>query len=201
LRESLRNLSIRDPLTNLFNRRFMEETLDREMSVASRGQDQTSIIQIDVDHFKAFNDTYGHAIGDAVLRAIADVMLGLFRDSDVPCRSGGEEFTMVLPRCTWDTANARATELRVRVADLQIPIGANQVLPTPPTLSIGIATSPEHGRSSEALLRSADMALYAAKAAGRNRIVRATAPEQTRGGNDSLGGPAVDPEVSASRTP
>ena len=95
LRESLRNLSIRDPLTDLYNRRYMEETLKRELSSAVRSQDQLTVLQIDVDHFKEFNDTYGHReVGDnAVLKAVGEVLLLLFRESDVPCRSGGEEFT------------------------------------------------------------------------------------------------------------
>jgi diguanylate cyclase (GGDEF)-like protein len=173
LRESLQNLSIRDPLTNLFNRRFMVETLTREMSITTRSHDQTSIIQMDVDHFKQFNDSYGHAVGDSVLRAVAEVMLNLFRDSDVPCRSGGEEFTLILPRCSWEIANVRAIELQSRVSEIEIPMPSNQTPPKPPTLSIGIATSPEHGMTGDELLRGADKALYAAKAAGRNRIVAA----------------------------
>jgi diguanylate cyclase (GGDEF)-like protein len=173
LRESLQNLSIRDPLTNLFNRRFMVETLTREMSITTRSHDQTSIIQMDVDHFKQFNDSYGHEVGDSVLRAVADVMLNLFRDSDVPCRSGGEEFTLILPRCSWDIANVRAIELQSRVSEMDIAMPNNQTPPRPPTLSIGIATSPEHGTTGEELMRAADKALYAAKAGGRNQIVRA----------------------------
>jgi diguanylate cyclase (GGDEF)-like protein len=170
LRENLENLSIRDPLTNLFNRRFMLETLHREISITTRSHDQTSILQMDVDHFKEFNDTYGHETGDAVLRAVADVMFGLFRDSDVPCRSGGEEFTLILPRCSWDVAYARAIELQARLALTEIPKPFNQPAPKSPTLSIGIATSPQHGTSGEDLLRAADKALYEAKSAGRNRI-------------------------------
>jgi diguanylate cyclase (GGDEF)-like protein len=173
LRESLRALSIRDPLTNLFNRRFMIETLQREMSITNRSNDETSIIQIDIDHFKSFNDSFGHEVGDSVLRCVADVMLGLFRESDVPCRSGGEEFTLILPRCSWDIAYARAVELQHRVADMRIPVPSNQPPLRPPTLSIGIATSPEHGVTGDELLRGADVALYSAKAAGRNQVVRA----------------------------
>jgi diguanylate cyclase (GGDEF)-like protein len=174
LRETLKNLSIRDPLTNLFNRRFMIETLHREMAITTRSHEQTSIIQIDIDHFKEFNDSFGHEVGDAVLRAVADVMFGLFRESDVPCRSGGEEFTLILPRCSWEVANIRALELQARVAVMEINVPENQARPSPPTLSIGIATSPEHGLSSDELLRAADSAMYVAKNSGRNRIVRAT---------------------------
>ncbi len=174
LRESLRNLSNRDPLTNLFNRRFMIETLHREMTMAVRTDEPTSVVQIDIDHFKSYNDRYGHEVGDVVLCSVAEIMLGLFRESDVPCRSGGEEFTMILPRCEWEIANLRATELQSRIALMTIQVARADAQPVPPTLSIGIATSPEHGLTGEELLRSADAALYSAKAAGRNRIVRAT---------------------------
>jgi diguanylate cyclase (GGDEF)-like protein len=173
LRETLKDLSIRDPLTNLFNRRFMIETLHREIAITTRSHELTSIIQIDIDNFKDFNDSFGHEVGDSVLRAVADVMFGLFRESDVPCRSGGEEFTLILPRCTWEVAHTRATELQARVAVMVIEVPENQQRPKPPTLSIGIATSPEHGLSSDELLRSADAAMYLAKNSGRNRIVRA----------------------------
>jgi diguanylate cyclase (GGDEF)-like protein len=167
----LKNLSIRDPLTNLFNRRFMIETLHRELAITTRSHEQTSIIQIDIDHFKEFNDSFGHEVGDSVLHAVADVMFGLFRESDVPCRSGGEEFTLILPRCSWEVAHDRATELQARVAALVIEVPENRAKPQPPTLSIGIATSPEHGTSSEELLRGADKAMYLAKSSGRNKIV------------------------------
>lgn len=173
LRESLKNLSVRDPLTNLYNRRFMLDTLNREMSITQRRGECTSIIHMDVDHFKQFNDSFGHEVGDSVLQAVADVMLKFFRDSDVPCRSGGEEFTMILPGCSWETAYARAVELQARVGRIQIQAIGADVDPKPPTLSIGIATSPEHGVTSKALLRAADKALYAAKAEGRDRIVKA----------------------------
>lgn len=173
LRETLKNLSIRDPLTNLFNRRFMIETLHREIAITTRSHEQTSIIQIDIDNFKDFNDSFGHEVGDLVLRGVADVMFGLFRESDVPCRSGGEEFTLILPRCTWEVANDRAVELQARVAFMVIDVPENQARPHPPTLSIGIATSPEHGLTGEELLRGADTAMYQAKNSGRNRIVSA----------------------------
>lgn len=170
LREILRFQSIRDPLTNLFNRRFLEETLAREISKATRTRDEISVIQIDVDKFKDFNDNYGHAVGDTALVAISEVILSVFRGSDVPCRSGGEEFTVLLPKCSWENANSRCEELQRRVAELQISSPVNRLPLLPPTLSIGIATSPKHGFTSDALLRSADLALYASKNGGRNRI-------------------------------
>jgi diguanylate cyclase (GGDEF)-like protein len=186
LRESLRDLSIRDPLTNLFNRRFMEETLNREISDSGRSQEEHSVLQIDVDHFKDFNDIYGHEVGDDVLRAVADLLMLLFRESDVPCRSGGEEFTVILPKCTWPDAERRARDLMACITELDFPYKGKGVRPTPPTLSIGIATSPEHGMTSSALLRSADLALYAAKSAGRNRIMKALDPVAAVQPTDSL---------------
>jgi diguanylate cyclase (GGDEF)-like protein len=151
----------------------MEETLTREMSITNRSHDHTSVIQMDIDHFKEFNDNYGHEVGDSILRAVADVMLALFRDSDVPCRSGGEEFTLILPRCTFEIAHARALELQTLVSQIVIPMNSDQPSPAPPTLSIGIATSPEHGVTGDELRRGADKALYHAKETGRNRIVMA----------------------------
>ncbi|MGP0029058.1 MAG: sensor domain-containing diguanylate cyclase [Acidimicrobiales bacterium] len=173
LRETLRAMSVRDPLTNLYNRRYMEETLDRELNKEKAIRNQLSILQIDVDHFKNFNDTYGHEVGDFVLRSIGEMLLSLFRDSDVPCRSGGEEFTVVLPRCSLIDAERRAQRLQESVAELHMPFRTLENAPRPPTLSIGIATSPEHGTATGTLLRAADQALYAAKTAGRDRIVRA----------------------------
>jgi diguanylate cyclase (GGDEF)-like protein len=173
LRETLQHQSIRDPLTNLFNRRFMEETLAREISKSTRTLEEISVIQIDIDHFKDFNDGHGHAVGDSTLCAISEVILALFRGSDVPCRTGGEEFTLLLPNCSWENARVRCVELQQRVAQLRISTPASRSPLQPPTLSIGIATTPEHGSTSEDILRSADLALYTAKSAGRNRISRA----------------------------
>jgi diguanylate cyclase (GGDEF)-like protein len=173
LREILRFQSIRDPLTDLYNRRFMEESLAREISKSARSREEISVIEIDIDHFKDFHDGHGHAVGDTTLIAIAEVILSVFRGSDVPCRSGGEEFTVLLPKCSWENANIRCLELQRRVAELRISTPFSRSPLEPPTLSIGIATSPEHGFTGETLLRSADLALYASKADGRNRITRA----------------------------
>jgi diguanylate cyclase (GGDEF)-like protein len=177
LRDTLRNQSIRDPLTNLFNRRYMEETFTRELGRATRDHEEVGIIQVDIDHFKNFNDTYGHDIGDAVLRSIGDLLLSSFRDLDVPCRYGGEEFTLILPNSSLDQTQRRAEELQRRVAVLRLPFEIDQRhSPTPPTLSIGISSFPIHGTSSETLIRAADQALYAAKSKGRNVIVCAPDP-------------------------
>jgi diguanylate cyclase (GGDEF)-like protein/PAS domain S-box-containing protein len=174
LRVSLRNQSIRDPLTNLFNRRYMEETLFRELSRANRNREPLGIIQIDVDHFKPFNDLHGHQAGDAVLRALGELFLGVFRDADVACRYGGEEFTVILPGSSLDATEARAHELAALVAAQDIQF--RNISLEPPTLSIGVAVFPTHDRTAAGLIRVADAALYAAKHNGRNQIVRAPVP-------------------------
>jgi diguanylate cyclase (GGDEF)-like protein len=179
LRSTLREQSIRDPLTNLFNRRYMEETFQRELSRAARDHVEIGVMQIDIDYFKEFNDAHGHDVGDALLRAFADLLFAHFRDSDVPCRYGGEEFTLILIDSSLDETEARARELQRSVLDLRLDLGPGRPSPSPPTLSIGVAAYPAHGESAETLIRAADQALYAAKAAGRDTIVRAVAASVT----------------------
>jgi diguanylate cyclase (GGDEF)-like protein len=173
LRDSLREQSIRDPLTNLFNRRYMEETFVRELSRAAREHVEIGVMQIDIDHFKEFNDTYGHDMGDILLRAFANLLFAHFRDSDVPCRYGGEEFTLILINSSLDETEARARELQQSVLGLHLELGHGATAPAPPTLSIGVASYPAHGDSAERLIRAADQALYVAKSRGRDTIVRA----------------------------
>jgi diguanylate cyclase (GGDEF)-like protein len=168
LRDSLREMSIRDPLTGLFNRRFMEETLDRDLGIALRGNTEVGIVVIDVDHFKAFNDTHGHEAGDAILEAVGEVLTSFSRASDVACRFGGEEFMMILPGCSIEDTRSRAEELRRRVAALRVPFRDIELVG--PTISCGIAGYPQHGLTSEVLIRCADEALYAAKRGGRDQV-------------------------------
>jgi diguanylate cyclase (GGDEF)-like protein len=168
LYETLRNQSTRDPLTNLFNRRCMEESLDRELRRAERSHRQLTLIMLDLDHFKRFNDTFGHDAGDAILRDVGKLLETNFRGEDIACRYGGDEFTVILPVGALDVAEQRAQELRKAIKDLEIPY-LNPTLDRV-TVSMGIARFPEHGSTAETLLRSADRALYQAKAAGRNRI-------------------------------
>ena len=177
LRNSLREQSIRDPLTNLFNRRYMEETFDRELSRAARDHLEIGVLQIDMDYFKEFNDRYGHDVGDALLRAFADLLFSQFRESDVPCRYGGEEFTLILIDSNLDATEARARELQRSVEELRLNLGEGRTSPAPPTLSIGIASFPTHGDTAESLMRAADQALYVAKSQGRNTISRAVTLE------------------------
>jgi diguanylate cyclase (GGDEF)-like protein len=174
LRDRLRSQTIRDPLTGLFNRRFLEESLDRECRRAIRGARPLSLIMIDVDFFKHFNDTFGHAAGDSVLREVGGVLRGFFRGEDVACRYGGEEFAIVLADTGAEGAAARAHQLRDQIHQLQ-PTFRREVLGRI-TISAGVSTLPLHAVTAEALIRSADQALYRAKSQGRDRVVVADAP-------------------------
>jgi diguanylate cyclase (GGDEF)-like protein len=173
LRDELRTLSVRDPLTGAFNRRYMEETFVRELARVRRAGGTLGLIQIDIDEFKRFNDTHGHPAGDSVMRAVALTLAAAVRSSDVVCRYGGEEFTILMPDASVAVAEARAMALRERIAALQVRHGPLALPPV--TISCGVAAMPEHGDTPEALLGAADDALYAAKRAGRNRVVIALA--------------------------
>ncbi len=168
LREQLRDQSIRDPLTGLFNRRYMLETCRRELARARRSGEAVSFFSLDVDHFKRFNDHHGHDAGDTVLRTIGECLRSSLREDDVACRMGGEEFVMVLPSTTLEAAEQRAEELRQRVESLVIRY-ADANLPRV-TVSIGIASFPSSGVTPQEVLNAADKALYAAKAEGRNCV-------------------------------
>jgi diguanylate cyclase (GGDEF)-like protein/PAS domain S-box-containing protein len=171
LREVLRVQSIRDPLTGLFNRRYMEESLERELRRAERNGQSVSFIMLDIDHFKHFNDTFGHQAGDALLRALGDLVGGRTRGQDVACRFGGEEFSLILAGATREAAHKRAELLREEVKQLSTTHGGQLLGKI--TLSFGVAAYPGDGRTAEELVRAADQALYRAKAAGRDRIVLA----------------------------
>ncbi len=165
LRETLHAQSIRDPLTGLFNRRYLEACLQTESARASRNNAPLGVIMIDVDHFKRFNDTFGHEAGDAVLRALARLIEAKIRVGDVACRYGGEELTIILPGATAEDARKRAEAIREEVAAVRLH-GLGAI-----TISAGVAASPGHGTSGEALLRAADEAMYRAKLDGRDRVV------------------------------
>ncbi len=173
LREALRDAALRDGLTGLFNRRYLDETMPRELSRMRRAGRAMSVAVVDLDHFKRFNDGYGHEAGDLVLRETGRVLRESLRASDIACRVGGEELVVVLLDATAENAAMRLEQVRASIGSLVLRYGG-QVLPAV-TLSIGIAQAPEHGHSAEELLRAADRALYAAKAQGRDRIVIGTA--------------------------
>jgi diguanylate cyclase (GGDEF)-like protein/PAS domain S-box-containing protein len=167
LQSKLREQAIRDPLTNLFNRRYLEETLDRELSRAAREMYPVCIIMSDIDHFKRINDTHGHEAGDLVLKAIAEVLSEYSRRGDFACRYGGEEFVIAMPNINLETAYERAENLRQSLNLLRVPYEYDSLSVT---ISMGIACFPENGQTRGSLLRAADQALYAAKEAGRDHI-------------------------------
>jgi diguanylate cyclase (GGDEF)-like protein len=168
LRQNLRDLSVRDPLTGLFNRRYLSESLGREIARCHRRGLPLSVLAFDLDHFKAFNDGYGHAAGDAILVAFARVLAGGSRHEDIACRQGGEEFVLICPEMDREVALRRAAELMAQLAGLQV-LHEGRRLPAL-TTSIGLAMLPASGSTPAALLARADAALYEAKAGGRNRV-------------------------------
>lgn len=169
LREKLRMQSIRDPLTGLFNRRYLEESLERELRRAARNQRTVGVIMFDLDHFKQFNDTFGHDAGDAILRELGAFLKKRSRGEDIACRYGGEEFTLVLPDTTLEATRQRAQSLREEVKHLSVQHRGQSLGAI--SASIGLAVFPTHGSNMENILRAADEALYAAKAAGRDQIM------------------------------
>lgn len=171
LREKLESQSIRDGLTSLFNRSFMEIALERELTRASRQAKQVAVMMLDIDHFKQFNDTFGHEAGDVVLREVADAMRLGVRSEDIVCRYGGEEFVIIMPEITTRAALDRAELLRRMVGDLALRYHGQLLRQV--TISVGVAMYPDHSELPEELLRTADHALYAAKHKGRNCIVPA----------------------------
>lgn len=169
--ELLRELSVRDHLTSLFNRRYMEETLERELLRASRNGLPLGIIMLDVDDFKHFNDTFGHAAGDVVLRELASLFLGNFRGEDIACRYGGDEFIIVLPNASSEVTLERAERLCNHVQHLNIKFEG--IVVDKITISFGAAIFPTDGTTSLALLKAADTALYRAKQEGSSRVAEA----------------------------
>ncbi|HLM53930.1 MAG TPA: diguanylate cyclase [Pseudoxanthomonas sp.] len=171
LQERLRLQSIREPLTGLFNRRYLEESASREFARCARRLQPVSLLMLDIDHFKRFNDVHGHAGGDAVLAEFGKLLQGLARPEDIACRYGGEEFTIIMPEAAPETARQRAEAIRVAVEGMRVTHQGGTLPPL--TVSIGIASFPGEGYTAEAVLRAADEALYRAKRAGRNRVEHA----------------------------
>ena len=168
LREALREQSIRDPLTGLYNRRYMEEALKQQLSRVTRQLHPLGTIMLDIDHFKGINDTYGHAIGDALLREVGQLLKSHVRNEDIACRYGGEEFILIMPDASLEVAQQRAEYLRQAVKGLHVQEAGQSV---GITLSMGVAIYPQHGRAKESILHAADTALYRAKQEGRDRVV------------------------------
>nr|WP_255719739.1 diguanylate cyclase [Pelomonas sp. P8] len=180
LRESLRQQSTRDALTGLYNRRFLDESLNRELLRAMRGEGEEgaclAVLMIDVDHFKQFNDKHGHDLGDQVLRRVAGTLAQTVRAGDLVARYGGEEFTVVLPGTTRESALTRAWALVEAIRHMPpLSVGGGQHQPV--TVSIGMACMPLDAQAADELIQKADSALYRAKRDGRNRVVAFGAPQ------------------------
>jgi diguanylate cyclase (GGDEF)-like protein/PAS domain S-box-containing protein len=177
LKQKLYQLAIRDGLTGLHNRRYMEESLEREIHRAKRKGTSLGILMLDIDHFKYFNDKHGHEAGDTLLKALGNYLKNSVRADDIACRYGGEEFTMILPELTLETALMRAEAIRSGIDQLRVNYRGLELEKI--TLSIGVALFPQNGTNWEITLREADKALYEAKESGRNRVVaaRQTLPE------------------------
>jgi len=169
LNERLARQSVRDLLTGLFNRRFMIESLDREIKRAQRNQTQVGIIMADIDHFKQFNDKYGHAAGDKVLTQMGDFFKAGLRGSDVACRYGGEEFVFILLESSAENTLKRADQMREEVKNVEVHYDGELLASI--TLSMGISTYPDQGSNAEDLLRVADAARFRTKQEGRDRVI------------------------------
>ena len=170
LQEKLRHQSQRDPLTRLYNRRFLQESLEKEIDRAYRQQQFIGIIMIDIDHFKKFNDTYGHAVGDLVLKEVGNYLLKQIRPYDLACRYGGEELVIVMPNAAIGNTIIRAEEIRKGVKELELNYGEQQIESI--SVSVGVSCFPDDGTTVDSLIQSADKALYLAKQEGRDRVKR-----------------------------
>ncbi|NEX16762.1 MAG: diguanylate cyclase [Halochromatium sp.] len=172
LQEILAEQAVRDPLTGLYNRRYLDETLAREFARTEREDSPLAVAMIDVDFFKRINDTWGHSAGDEILKRLAQCLQLGVREGDIVCRYGGEEFLLLLPRIALEIAFQRAERLRRDFADSALEWGEAQIQAT---LSIGLASFPDHAQTPQALIEQADAALYRAKRSGRNRTEVASA--------------------------
>jgi diguanylate cyclase (GGDEF)-like protein len=169
LRDTLKYQSLRDSLTGLFNRRHMEESLERELLRAARSQTPVTVLMIDIDHFKRFNDVYGHGAGDLLLRELGAVLRSLVRGGDISCRYGGEEFLMIMAETSLEAGYQRAQNIRQQVTGLQVRYHGETLRKI--TVSIGVAGFPVNGEAAGTIVKAADEALYRAKREGRDRVV------------------------------
>ena len=169
LHDKLRDQAIRDPLTAMFNRRYFEETAERELRRAAQGLVGAGVIMIDIDHFKRLNDTRGHEAGDVTLRRIGLLLQNKIRVEDIACRYGGEEFVLLLPGASLDTVVSRANQIREIMKDMDLRFRGEVLGPV--TVSCGVAMFPDHGQTCTELIEAADRALYVAKQTGRDKVV------------------------------
>ena len=189
LRETLKYQAVRDPLTGLFNRRHMEEALKRELLRAARNGNPVAVLMADLDHFKQFNDAFGHEAGDLLLRDLGALFAAEIRGGDIACRYGGEEFLLILSDTDLPSACERAERLQQHVRDLQVSYRGETLRRI--TLSIGVAGFPLHGTSASQIVTAADRALYKAKAAGRDRVVVAGEAPRVQRAPDAEPAPEV----------
>jgi diguanylate cyclase (GGDEF)-like protein/PAS domain S-box-containing protein len=176
LRAKLKEQVIRDPLTGLFNRRYLEETLGRELARAKREGFPIGMVMIDIDHFKQVNDSHGHKAGDLILQALGRLLLGGIRAGDIAYRYGGEEFLLILPQASRSITAARAEQWRTGFEALNTVYGEKALQST---ISLGVAVYPADGVTVEAVIHAADQAMYRAKALGRNRVVLSLSPKES----------------------
>jgi diguanylate cyclase (GGDEF)-like protein len=177
--QSLHEQAMRDVLTGLYNRRYLIDAFERELHRARRRDECVGVLLIDIDHFKRFNDSFGHAAGDEVLRSVARFMLTHVRGEDILCRFGGEEFVLVQTKASAEAIMQRAEQLRQEIADHETEYEGQRLGRV--TLSIGVSMFPDHGSGIQSLLDAADEALYSAKNSGRNRVVMLPrSPQQTQ---------------------
>jgi diguanylate cyclase (GGDEF)-like protein/PAS domain S-box-containing protein len=169
LRESLRTQATRDPLTGLFNRRHMEETMERELRRAIRHSSSVGVIMIDVDHFRTVNNSFGHGAGDAMLQAMARFFQVQIRLEDTPCRYGGDEFILILPDSSLEDTYKRAEQLRQGIQQISVDHAGRKLAAV--TISLGVAGCPDHGTTVEEVLLAADKAMFHAKQEGRDRAM------------------------------
>lgn len=169
LHEELERLSVTDRLTELYNHGYLQQRLDEEVGRAERFKHVLSLVMIDIDDFKSFNDTYGHPRGDRVLRSVSETITGALREIDFAARYGGEEFVVVLPETDLDGAQAVAERIRAGIESLSFA-GSDDGPPVTKTVSIGVAAYPLHAMSGASLIVSADQAMYAAKRSGKNTV-------------------------------
>ena len=168
LQNRMKELATRDALTGLFNRRYLNETLERELARASRAGFPIGVIMIDIDHFKQFNDVHGHKVGDLILQALGNLLLSQIRAGDIACRYGGDEFLLILPQASKAITAERAEQLCAGCGALRVAWGEKELQAT---ISLGVAVYPEEGVTPDAVIQAADQAMYRAKAMGGNRVV------------------------------
>ena len=190
LRDSLRARAFRDPLTGLFNRRYMEETLGREIQRVKRRNQPLGVIMVDLDALKPINDSLGHEAGDKVIIALGHLLQTHIRREDIACRYGGDEFTLIMPEASLEIACQRAEDLRSGLSRLQVEYAGQPLGPI--SASFGVATFPDHGFTAEELVRAADAALYHAKQQGRNQVGIALPPEPAAAADEP------EPQIEAS---